>query len=206
MPVKDRNSKLICWTSVSILTRALRRIATGHGTRERAFTRRPVPLCMTGTLSSPVRVLMSSLVGSLQRCLLCFGRSTKPCNSPAPDWKKERETGNADDSVRRQQGGRNQTYVSKRGQIHAVARVLSQPLHQAFTGRFPVDGDDLWLRRGLGGSGGGSGSGGRCGRTSRAIRWRGGGRGGGRGHGGVAHPLHTHLQTETPSFSKANFI
>lgn len=116
------------------------------------FTRRPVPLCMTGTLSSPVRVLISSLVGSLQRCLLCFGRSTKPCNRPAPDWKR-RKTGNTDNNVTLQQGGRNQTYMSKCGQIHAVARVLSQPLHQTFTGRFPVDGDNLWLRRGLGGSG-----------------------------------------------------
>lgn len=43
-------------------------------------TLRPVFLCTTGTLSSPVRELTSSLVGSLQRCLLCFGRSKKLCN------------------------------------------------------------------------------------------------------------------------------
>lgn len=48
-------------------------------------TLRPVPRCTTGTLSSPVKELMSSLVGSLQRCLRCFGRSTKPCSRPAPD-------------------------------------------------------------------------------------------------------------------------
>lgn len=131
------------------------------------FTRRPVPLWMTGTLSSPVRVLMSSLVGSLQRCLLCLGRSTKPCNSPAPAWKGREKRWNTDDNVRPQQGGGNQAYLSKCGQIHAVARVLSQPLYQTFTCCFPVNGHNLWLRRGLGGSG--SGSGGRCGRTSRAL-------------------------------------
>lgn len=164
------------------------------------FTRRPVPLCMTGTLSSPVRVLMSSLVGSLHRCLLCFGRSTKPCSSPAPDWEERKKTWLSDGTVALQQGGRNPTYVRKGRQIHAVARVLPQPLDQTFTGCFPVDGHNLWLRRGLGGSG--SRSGGRCGRTSRALRWGGSWRGGGRGHGGVAHPLHTDLQT----FRKALLI
>lgn len=161
------------------------------------FTRRPVPLCTTGTLSSPVRVLMSSLVGSLQRCLLCFGRSTKPCNSPAPDWKERKKNRNTDGNVTLQQGGSNQTYMSESGQVHAVARVLSQPLYQTFTGCFPVESDNLWLRRGLGGSG--SRSGGRCGRTSRALRWGGSWGGGGGGHGGVAHPLHADLQAETPS-------
>lgn len=57
--------------------------------------------------------------------------------------------------------------MSKRGQVHAVAGVLSQPLDQAFAGRLPVDGDNLWLRRGLGGGGGGRG--GRRGGTSRAL-------------------------------------
>lgn len=51
------------------------------------LTLRPVPLWTTGTRSSPVKELMSSFVGSLQRCLLCLGRSTKPCNRPAPDCR-----------------------------------------------------------------------------------------------------------------------
>lgn len=67
--------------------------------------------------------------------------------------------------MRGQQGGSERTYVSKCGQVHAVAGVLPQPLDQAFAGRFPVDCDNLWLRRGVGGSGGG----GRGGRTSRAL-------------------------------------
>lgn len=62
---------------------------------------------------------------------------------------------------------RMKTYVSKGGQVHAVARVLSQPLHQTFTGRFSVDGHNLWLRRGLGG--GGCRGGGWCGRTGRVL-------------------------------------
>ena len=57
------------------------------------LTLRPVPRCTTGTLSSPVREFTSSLVGSLQRCLLCLGRSTKPCNRPAPDCTAAGEDG-----------------------------------------------------------------------------------------------------------------
>lgn len=51
-------------------------------------TFRPVPLWTTGTLSSPVKLLMSNLLGSLQRCLLCFGRSTKHGNGLGPDWRR----------------------------------------------------------------------------------------------------------------------
>lgn len=41
------------------------------------LTLRPVPVCTTGTRSSPVSEFMSNLLGSLQRCLLCLGFSEK---------------------------------------------------------------------------------------------------------------------------------
>lgn len=43
--------------------------------------------------------------------------------------------------------------MSERGEVHAVSRVLSQPLDQTFARRLSVDGDDLWLRWRLGGGG-----------------------------------------------------
>lgn len=88
---------------------------------------------------------------------------------------------------------RRKTYMSKGGQVHAVAGVLSQPLDQAFAGCFPVDGHDLRLRRGLGGGRRGGGRG----RTCWALWWRRGRRGGGGGDGGVADGLNASLWTDT---------
>jgi len=49
----------------------------GRAQNRPSLTLRPVPLCTTGTRSSPVSALMSNLLGSLQRCLLCLGLSEK---------------------------------------------------------------------------------------------------------------------------------